>query len=67
MLLAGAWAVGVGTATFLDPRATLRVLAELVDWCAAHGVARVADLTGALPAPPTPTPTPTDETREEPE
>jgi dihydroorotate dehydrogenase (NAD+) catalytic subunit len=67
MLLAGAWAVGVGTATFLDPRATLRVIAELVDWCAAHGVARVADLTGALPAPPTPTPTPTDETREEPE
>jgi hypothetical protein len=45
----------------------LRVIAELVDWCAAHGVARVADLTGALPAPPTPTPTPTDETREEPE
>jgi len=48
MLLAGATAVGVGTATFLDPRATLRIGAELVAWCADHGVARVADLTGAL-------------------
>ncbi|HZP27714.1 MAG TPA: dihydroorotate dehydrogenase [Acidimicrobiia bacterium] len=49
MLLAGASAVGVGTATFLEPRASLRILAELVDWCVAHDVARVADLTGALP------------------
>jgi len=48
MLLAGATAVGVGTATFLDPRATLRIQAELVDWCAAHDVARVRDLSGAL-------------------
>jgi dihydroorotate dehydrogenase (NAD+) catalytic subunit len=48
MLLAGATAVGVGTATFLDPRAPLRIAAELVAWCAEHGVARVADLTGAL-------------------
>ena len=50
MLLAGATAVGVGTATFLDPRATLRIAAELTAWCAEHGVARVADLTGALEA-----------------
>ena len=48
MLLAGATAVGVGTATFLDPRASLRIRDELVDWCAAHGVTRVADLRGAL-------------------
>jgi dihydroorotate dehydrogenase (NAD+) catalytic subunit len=48
MLLAGATAVGVGTATFADPRATLRVLAELRAWCARHAVERVADLTGAL-------------------
>jgi len=51
LLLAGAAAVGVGTATFLDPRATLRILDELETWCARHGVARVADLTGALRAP----------------
>jgi dihydroorotate dehydrogenase (NAD+) catalytic subunit len=48
MLLAGASAVGVGTATFLDPRAPLRVVDELRDWCARHGVARVDDLIGAM-------------------
>jgi dihydroorotate dehydrogenase (NAD+) catalytic subunit len=48
MLLAGASAVGVGTATFFDPRAAERIAAELARWCAAHGVARSADLVGAL-------------------
>lgn len=48
MLLAGASAVGVGTATFADPRATLHILDELVEWCAHRGIERVAELTGAL-------------------
>lgn len=48
VLLAGATAVGVGTATFADPRAPLRILGELEDWCASHGVTRVSELTGAL-------------------
>jgi dihydroorotate dehydrogenase (NAD+) catalytic subunit len=48
MMLAGAHAVGVGTATFLDPRATLRIVDELEAWCAQHGVTRVRDLTGGL-------------------
>jgi dihydroorotate dehydrogenase (NAD+) catalytic subunit len=48
MLLAGASAVGVGTATFLDPRATLRIVEELRVWCAQHGVACVRDLIGGL-------------------
>jgi dihydroorotate dehydrogenase (NAD+) catalytic subunit len=47
-LLAGATAVGVGTANFLDPRAPYRVRDELENWCARHGVARVSDLVGAL-------------------
>lgn len=51
MLLAGASAVGVGTITFREPRAMLRILDELVAWCADHGVARVADLTAALEEP----------------
>jgi dihydroorotate dehydrogenase (NAD+) catalytic subunit len=51
MLLAGASTVGVGTATFHDPRAPLRVLDELLDWCAAHGLVGVANLTGALEDP----------------
>jgi dihydroorotate dehydrogenase (NAD+) catalytic subunit len=48
MLLAGASAVGVGTATFADPRAMLRILDELSRWCDRHAVARVAELTGAM-------------------
>jgi dihydroorotate dehydrogenase (NAD+) catalytic subunit len=51
MLLAGASAVGVGTATFRDPRAPVRVLDELLQWCGSRGVHRVRDLTGALEDP----------------
>jgi dihydroorotate dehydrogenase (NAD+) catalytic subunit len=46
LLLAGASAVGVGTATFADPRACWRITAELVQWCEDRGVARIAELTG---------------------
>jgi dihydroorotate dehydrogenase (NAD+) catalytic subunit len=46
LLLAGAAAVQVGTATFADPRAPARVLSELERWCRRHGVARLADLVG---------------------
>lgn len=48
MLLAGASAVGVGTASFADPRATLRIVEEVDRWCARRGVARVAELIGKL-------------------
>ena len=48
MLLAGAAAVGVGTATFFDPRAAEQVVAGLARWCAGHGVARSAELVGGL-------------------
>jgi dihydroorotate dehydrogenase (NAD+) catalytic subunit len=54
MLLAGASAVGVGTATFQDPRAPVRVFDELLQWCASRGVRSVRDLTGALEASPRP-------------
>ena len=46
LLLAGANAVEIGTATFFDPSAPARVLRELGNWCAAHGVTHVADLIG---------------------
>jgi dihydroorotate dehydrogenase (NAD+) catalytic subunit len=48
MMLAGATAVGVGTATFADPRAPLRIAREMSEWCAANGVRHVRDLIGAL-------------------
>ncbi len=46
LLLAGAAAVQVGTATFADPRAPATVLAGLERWCRRHDVTRVADLVG---------------------
>jgi dihydroorotate dehydrogenase (NAD+) catalytic subunit len=46
LLAAGADAVQVGTASFKDPRAPLRVLEGLERWCAANGVARVRELVG---------------------
>ena len=47
LLLAGANAVQVGTATFANPRAPARVLAELRSWCDRHGVVNVRELIGA--------------------
>ena len=46
LVLAGAAAVQVGTATFADPRATATVTAEVAAWCEAHGVTAVRDLIG---------------------
>lgn len=45
LMLAGASAVQVGTATFADPRAPLTVQRELLAWCAARGLTPAA-LTG---------------------
>lgn len=47
-LLAGAVAVQVGTASFLDPAAMLGVIGGLKDYCERHGVGRLAELTGAV-------------------
>jgi dihydroorotate dehydrogenase (NAD+) catalytic subunit len=46
MMLAGATAVQVGTATFADPRAPARVLDELQAWARRQGVARLEDTIG---------------------
>lgn len=48
LILAGASAVQVGTATFADPRAPQRVGDELAAWAARQGVARLADLVGEV-------------------
>jgi dihydroorotate dehydrogenase (NAD+) catalytic subunit len=47
LMLAGASAVQVGTATFADPRATGRIAAELQAWATANGVSDLAELSGA--------------------
>jgi dihydroorotate dehydrogenase (NAD+) catalytic subunit len=50
-LLAGATAVQVGTANYLNPLAAPEVAEGLAAWCAGHGVARASALTGALELP----------------
>ncbi len=45
-LMAGASAVAVGTATFLDPEAPLRVAAEVGEFMAGHGYRSVGELVG---------------------
>ncbi len=49
-LLAGAAAVQVGTANFLDPAACVRVAAELEVFCAGQGIGAVSELVGGLAA-----------------
>ncbi|NLD77737.1 MAG: dihydroorotate dehydrogenase [Acidimicrobiales bacterium] len=48
LVVAGAAAVQVGTATFGDPRAPGRVASELVEWCARHGTDDIGELIGAI-------------------
>ena len=47
-LCCGASAVQVGTATFYDPRAPLRVAEEMAHWCRAHGIKAISDVIGTL-------------------
>ena len=46
LMLAGASAVQMGTATFADRRAAAAVVADLARWCVDRDVRRVADLIG---------------------
>ncbi len=48
LLVAGASAVQVGTATFADPRAPARVLSGLRGWCQRHGVERLEEIVGMV-------------------
>ena len=47
LMLAGASAVQVGTATFADPRAPWNVLEQLQAWAAGEGITTLRKLTGA--------------------
>lgn len=48
MMLAGADAVEVGTASLRDPRAPMKVLSELRRWCRRHGIERVHELVAGV-------------------
>lgn len=48
MLLAGATAVGMGSAIFADPMAPVKTIEGLERWCESHQIAAVRDLTGGI-------------------
>jgi dihydroorotate dehydrogenase (NAD+) catalytic subunit len=48
LMLAGANAVAVGTATFMNPMAASELLDALPRWCADRGITSVAELSGAV-------------------
>jgi dihydroorotate dehydrogenase (NAD+) catalytic subunit len=47
-ILAGATAVGMGTALFADPRSPLRIVRGLEQWVMRQGAASVTELVGAV-------------------
>ena len=47
-LLAGASAIQVGTANFIDPRAAVKIVEGLTRYCLDNGISHIRDLTGAL-------------------
>ena len=47
-LIAGATAVAVGTANFIDPATPLRVIDGIADYLRRHGMRSVSELTGSL-------------------
>ena len=50
-MLAGASAIQIGTANFIDPAVTLKVVDGINDYLDRHGFASAADLVGALELP----------------
>ncbi len=49
-MLAGASAIEIGTANFIDPAVSVKVAEGISDYCERHGFDKVADLIGALEA-----------------
>jgi dihydroorotate dehydrogenase (NAD+) catalytic subunit len=49
-LIVGARAVEVGTASLVDPEATVRIIREIEDWCSQKQIQRIEDIVGTLKA-----------------
>ncbi len=48
LILAGASAVAVGTANFIDPLSTVEVTAGIAEYMSRHGIVSVSELVGAV-------------------
>ena len=51
-LIAGATAIAVGTANFIDPTAPLKVIEGVAQYCATNGIPDIRQLIGSLEIPP---------------
>jgi len=47
-IIAGATAVGVGTANFVEPNCTIKIIDGLKKYCASHNIANIKELIGSL-------------------
>lgn len=47
-MLAGATAIQVGTANFIDPQVSIKIIDGIEEYCQKNGISQVADLTGGL-------------------
>lgn len=47
-IMAGATAIQVGTANFVDPTATIKIIEGMQDYCQRHGVSDINDLRGII-------------------
>ncbi len=47
-LMAGAKAIQIGTANFIDPAVTIKVVNELEDYCQRHGISDIKEIIGII-------------------
>ena len=47
-MLAGATAIQVGTANFIDPAVTVKIVDYMADWCSRHGVSNINEIIGEI-------------------
>ena len=47
-MLAGARAIEVGTANFIDPAVTIKIIDYMNDYCERHGVDDINDIVGMI-------------------
>jgi dihydroorotate dehydrogenase (NAD+) catalytic subunit len=47
-MLAGARAVQIGTANFIDPQVTVKAIDWMAQWCERHGVKDINEIVGEI-------------------
>ncbi|MDE6391453.1 MAG: nitronate monooxygenase, partial [Duncaniella sp.] len=47
-MLAGATAVEIGTANFVDPAVTMKVIDYMEDYCNRHGISDINEIVGCI-------------------